>query len=98
MDWSCDGAGATASGFLRSRPFPVHAALGNVFLAIGRRNVRWISIEIGSLNAIFRLVLADPLPKQLGCDPSFSTRRPLAAHDIARKPVSIAAARAAAST
>src|SRR5215475_1247110 len=84
------------SGFLRSRAFPIHAAFDDIFLAIGRRNVRWISIEIGSPNAILRPVLVDPLPQQVRCDPSSSTRRALGAHDIGCKPVSIAATPAAA--
>src|SRR5262249_27922124 len=84
------------SGFLRSRAFPIHAAFDDIFLAIGRRNVRWISIEIGSPNAILRLVLVDPLPQQLRCDPSSSPRRALGAPDIGCKPVSIAATPAAA--
>src|SRR5262245_20668873 len=87
---------ANGGGFLRSRAFPIHAALDDVFLAVHGRDVRWISIEIGSANAILRPVLVDPLPQQLRCDPSFSTRRALGAHDIGCKPVSIAAAPAAA--
>jgi hypothetical protein len=90
MDVANDGE------FLRSRAFPMHAALDEVFVAVGWRNVRWISIEIGSPNAILRPVLVDPLPQQVRCDPSFSTRRALGAHDIGCKPVSIAAAPAAA--
>src|SRR4051794_823398 len=35
-------------GLLRSRAFPIHAALDDVFVAIHGRDVRWISIEIGS--------------------------------------------------
>ena len=84
------------SEFLRSRAFPINAAFDDIFLAIGWRNVRWISIEIGSPNAILRPVLVDPLPQQVRCDPSFSPRRTLGAHDVGCKPVSIAATPAAA--
>src|SRR4051812_18381019 len=72
-------------GLLGSGAFPIHAAFDDVFLAIGRRNMRWISIEIGSPNAILRPLLVDPFPQQVRCDPSFSTRRALGAHDIGCK-------------
>src|SRR5882672_79197 len=83
-------------GLLRSRAFPIYAALDDVFVAVHGRDVRWISIEIGSSNAILRPALVDPLPQQVGCNPSLSAGRALGAHDIGCKSVSIAAAPAAA--
>src|SRR5258705_13432426 len=83
-------------GLLRSRAFPIHAALDDVFVAVHGRDVRWISIEIGSTNAILCPVLVDPLPQQLGRDPSFSPCCTLGAHDIGGESVAIAAAPAAA--
>src|SRR5882672_5168104 len=83
-------------GLLRSRAFDIHAALDDVFVPVHGRDVRWISIEIGSSNAILRPVLVDPLPQQLGRDPSFSPCCTLGAYDIGGESVAIAAAPAAA--
>src|SRR3954447_6006384 len=94
---SCSVEVGNRTGSLRnSRAFHIQAALDDVFLAVDRPNVRWISIKIGSPDAIFHLVLVNPFPQQIRCDPSFSTRRALGAHDIGCKSISIAAAQAAA--
>jgi hypothetical protein len=43
--------------------FRVHSALSGVFFAIDGRNVRWISVEIGSPDPKFLAVRVDPVPQ-----------------------------------
>src|SRR6266581_8022566 len=95
-DFASLNPGYKAHAFLRSRAFPIHATLVDIFLAIHRRDVRRIAVEIGSPDPILRPLLVDPLPQQVGCNPSLSTRRALGAHDIGGESVAIAAAPAAA--
>src|SRR5215813_438242 len=81
---------------LRSRALRSHAALVDIFLAVNRPDVRGISVKIWPSDPVLRAVLVDPLPQEIGRDPAFGAGLALGAHDVSRKPVSIAAAPAAA--
>src|SRR5262249_46638080 len=74
----------------------LHAALVDIFLAVDRPNMRGIAIEIRPPNSVLRPVLIDPLPQRVGRNPSAGARPALGAPDIGCKPVSVAAAPAAA--
>src|SRR4029453_13824639 len=67
------------------------AAAGDVFLAVDRRDVGRIPVEIGPTDAIFLAVRVDPLPELLGRDPSLRAAVALDAHNVGRKPAAIAA-------
>jgi len=47
----------------QSRAFDIQTALVGIFLTVDRRNVRWISVEIGSPNTKLLAVRVDPLPQ-----------------------------------
>ena len=70
------------------------AALGRIFLAIDRRDMRRISIKIWPADPKLRLVRIDPLPQLFACGESLQAGLPLDAHEIDGKPVAIAAAAA----
>ena len=57
---------AVRFGHLRLRA----AAAGDVFLAVDRRDVGWIPVEIGASESIVLAVRVDPLPELFGGDPS----------------------------
>ena len=67
------------------------AAAGDIFLAVGRRDVGRIPVEIGPTNSIVLAVCVDPLPELFGGDPSLRAAVALDAHDVGRKPAAIAA-------
>ena len=70
------------------------AAARGIFLAVDRRHMRRISIEIRSPDSILLAVCIDPFPQGFSGNPSLRLCRALDAHDVGRKPVTIAAAEA----
>src|SRR5262245_64758866 len=68
------------------------AALGRIFLAIDRRDMRRVSIEIWPADRKLRLVPIDPFPPFFACGESLQTGLALDAPEIYGKPVAIAAA------
>src|SRR5882724_11693167 len=72
------------------------AAARDIFLAVGRSDMRRIAIEVGSPDAKILAIRIDPFPERLGRDPALRLRRALGADDVGRKPVAITAAGAAA--
>ncbi len=67
------------------------ATARGIFLAVDRRHVRRISIEIGPPDSEFLAAFVDPFPELFSGDPSLRPGRALDAHDIGRKPAAIAA-------
>ena len=70
------------------------ATLGGIFLAIDRRDMRGVSIEIRAPDPKLLLVRIDPLPQLFARGESLHTGLALDAHEIDGKPVAVAAAAA----
>src|SRR4029450_10502801 len=70
------------------------AAVSSIFLAVDRRQMRRISIEIRSPDSKLLAVWIDPFPEVFSGNPSLRPCRAFDAHDIGGKPVAIAAAEA----
>jgi hypothetical protein len=68
--------------------------VSRVLLAVDRSDVRRVSIEIGSSDTKLFFVRIDPFPQLLAGNPSLRPGLALYAHDIGRKPVTVAAAEA----
>jgi hypothetical protein len=67
------------------------SALSGIFRAIKWSHVRRVSIEIRSPDTKFLFVRINPLPQLLARDVSLKPRAALNAHEIGRKPVTVAA-------
>ena len=67
------------------------AAARDIFLAVDRRDMGRIPVEIGPPDSKILAVLVDPLPELFGGDPSLRAAVALDAHDVGRKPAAIAA-------
>src|SRR5215475_6489045 len=72
------------------------AALGGIFPAVARCDMRRIAVEIGAPDSELFLVLVDPLPQDFAVSETLHPRVALHAHEIDRKAVAVAAAAAAA--
>src|SRR5439155_9315746 len=72
------------------------AAARDVFLAVDRRDVGRIPVEIGPTDSKVLAVRVDPLPELFGGNPSLRAAGALDAHNVGREPAAIAAAEAAA--
>src|ERR1700692_2001019 len=70
------------------------AAMGGIFHAVGRCQMRRISVEIGSPDSELLAVCINPFPEVFRGSPSLSLGPAFDAHDIGGKPVAIAAAEA----
>src|SRR5262245_49031646 len=86
----CAACAFVLSNLAHGRP----AALGRIFLAIDRRDMRRVAIEIWPADPKLLLVPIDPLPQLFACGEALQTGLPLDAHEIDGKPVAIAAAAA----
>ena len=73
-----------------------YAMVSGIFLAVDRCDMRRIPVGIGPPDSKLLAVRIDPFPEVFTGDISLIPRRALDAHDIGRKPMAIAAARAAA--
>ena len=62
-----------------------------IFLAVDRRHMRGISIEIGPADAKFLAVVVDPFPQDVAGNQPLRPRCAVDAHDIGRKSVTVAA-------
>jgi hypothetical protein len=85
--------------WLRSRSRPSRFYSGTVigiFLAVGRRHVRGVSIEIRPSDSKLLPVGIDPFPEGFSGAQTLRPCRTIDAHNIRRKPVAIAATEAAA--
>src|SRR5580700_4050108 len=78
------------------RALRMHAAVIGEFLAVDRRDVRRVSVEIGPPDAEFLAVRIDPFPQALACAPPLRARLAVHADEIGCKPVAEAATQAAA--
>src|ERR1700722_19748770 len=67
-----------------------------VFLAVDRRHMRGISVEIGPADAEFLAVVIDPFPDDIAGNLPLRPRCAVDTYDIGRKPVTVAATEAAA--
>ena len=63
------------------------AAFGGKFLAIDRREMWRVAIEIGPADPKLRLVRIDPLPQHFARGESLHTGLPVDAHNADGKPV-----------
>jgi hypothetical protein len=71
------------------------ATVGDIFLTVDWRHVRWIFIQIGSAYAEILTVCVYPVPQFFICIPSLAISRAVRTHEIDGKPVAVAAVRAA---
>ena len=78
------------SCLLHSRP----TTFGGIFLAIDRRDMRGVAIEIRPPDAKLLLVRINPLPQHFARGESLQTGLALDAHEVDGKPVAVAAAAA----
>src|SRR4029453_16487494 len=76
------------SCLLHSRP----ATLGGIFLAIDRRDMRGVAIEIRAPDPKLLLVRIDPLPQHFAGGESLQGGRPLDAKEVGATPVALAPA------
>jgi hypothetical protein len=72
------------------------AMMSGVFFTVDWCHMRRVFIQIRSPDSKFLAVLIDPFPQAFAGDASLCTRFALYAHEIDRKPVAVAAVRAAA--
>ena len=70
------------------------AVVLRIFIAVDRRHMGRVSVEIRPPDAKFVPVRIDPLPKLFTGSPSLVPCAALDAHDIGSKPVAVAAAEA----
>ena len=66
-----------------------------IFLAVDRRHVRGVSIEIGPSDSKLLPVCIDPFPEGFSGSETLRPCRTIDAHNIRRKPVAIASTEAA---
>src|SRR5271169_3698498 len=62
-----------------------------IFLAVDRSHMRRISIEIGPADSEFLAVVIDPFPQDVAGSLPLRPRCAVDAHDIGRKPMTVAA-------
>ena len=82
---------------LLRRPHPSSFYSGmviSIFLAVDRRHVRGISIEIGPSDSKLLPVCIDPFPEGFSGSETLRPCRTIDAHNIRRKPVAIASTEA----
>ena len=79
---------------VQRRGFDPATVIG-IFLAVDRRHMRGVSIEIRPSDSKLLPVRIDPLPEGFGGGETLRPRRTVDAHNIRRKPVAVAAAEAA---
>src|SRR5436190_17838236 len=75
---------------------PRSTALSGILGAVDRPDMRRVSIKVRAPGPKFLVARIDPLPQLYGRGESVQTRFPFYAHEIGRKPVTVAAAAAAA--
>src|SRR5580704_6854009 len=77
-------------------PAPSARVAADIFGAVDRSDMRRIVVVIGPSDAILLAVLVDPVPQRLARRLPHRARGPVDADDVGRKPVTVAAAQAAA--